>query len=163
VIVEIARDRVGETGGGEVREAVAARKDFARTGDDRNAHPDRFARGQAAVVREGVEGDVNAVVAGKHFGRWRPAEKFEPVGADAVPGEERGETRVRSGIVEAEILQNQTRVRDAVENLRPDANHSWRDLRENVEAPESDVLLGLGRQRRDRRRIGGWIEADVIV
>ena len=104
-MVEAAGDRLGQADGGEVRERVAAGEGLAGEGDDRDSHPEGFARGHAAAVREGVQGDIDLLVVPEHVEVVGPARDVHAVRLDAVACQLVEDPLPGFGAVEALVLQ----------------------------------------------------------
>lgn len=78
---------VGESGVGEDRSANAADEPVSGLGNDGDSHPQSLAGGGAAVIREGVECDIDVFVVGQQFAVRRGAEQIDAVAVNALAGE----------------------------------------------------------------------------
>ena len=77
-------DEFGETADREDRDAATADGGVAAQGDDGDAHPEGIAGGGDAVVGEGIEGDVDAVIEAVIFEAGLCGGELEAIGFDAA-------------------------------------------------------------------------------
>ena len=151
-------DEVGEADGGEEADADARHVAVAGEGEDGDAHPEGFAGGGGAVVGEGVEGDVEAVVAFEVAGVVGEfGEEGEAVGGDGVFGEELVEAG--GGFGAGGGFEGEAGVGDGLEDAGPEVEGGVVDFGEVVEAAEGDVVVGEVRGRGDGGSAGEGGEA----
>jgi len=92
VLVGGLSDKFREVGVGEDGDAGAGEGELAGERDDWNAHPQGVAGGGAAVVGEGVQGDVDAVIGVKVIGDVFLWDEFQAAGGDVLFVQKFGDT-----------------------------------------------------------------------
>lgn len=113
----------------------------AENGD---ALPEGFHGGGAAVVGEGVEGDIDIGVGGEEIIVGGPAAAGEPVRGDAVGLEGIEEMLADGGPVEEAVFKGETGVRGAAEDFCPGGDDVRIQLVVRGEAAEGEVAIGEG-------------------
>src|SRR5262249_53694590 len=111
VAAAVARDPCAPSERAENRDAEPAGVALSGERDDRYAHVKRFAGRGRPGVGVGVEGDVDASVAGEVAVAIRArAEQLDPRRIDAVSGEPAQDAAPEVGVLELTVLQQQTRL-----------------------------------------------------
>ena len=150
VVVERGRDKLRQAGRVQQARTDAARERLARTGQQRNAGPERVASRRVRSVRKRVERKVGAAQPRdvRFLRRMRSEEKSRRI--DACLRGEALQIRLRA---RARREQPQHGVRHARHHVHPDREHRRRQLVALVEARENERILGqTGVAPRDSRR-----------
>ena len=128
--------------------------------DDRQSHPERVERGDGAVVGEGVEADVELMIA-VEVSRPRDAPgELDPIRADSPLKEQRPHClQVSTGL----RMNDQARARQRLQDGKPHPQRRLADLGEVVQAAEGDEAITERGQRGNGRRFFGRLVAPVAV
>ena len=118
----------------------------ARQRDHRHPHPQRLQAGGAAVVRRGVERDVDVAVLLHHVGQAARASENQPIGADALGREQRGKAGLHLGVFQRRRLEQQLSARQGLQHPRPQRDGSRRQLHRVVERAQAQHSAGLARR-----------------
>jgi hypothetical protein len=138
---EVRGGELGEAGVAEEGDALAGGPAVAIETEDGDALPEGFHGGGAAIVGEGVEGEVDIGVGGEEVVVGGAAGAGEAVRGDAVGFEGVEKVLADGGAMEEAVFEDQAGVGGAAEDFGPGGDYRGVELVVGGEAAEGEVTV----------------------